>query len=294
MTKLFIGMPVYNGERFISLAIESLRNQSFTDWKLLISDNCSEDGTQGICEKYCDLDSRITYFRQKQNRGAPANFKFPLDRAESPYFMWAAADDFWHEDFLATCIGLLEKNREAGFAFCSIVNIDTFGRTIRSYPDFRRFTGDDRKNSVAAYVAEPEILGKANIIYSIYRTDVCKKAWARSPLTEGWGSDMCFILAALARSPLVVDEKVLFYKRIVRNDDTPGQAHEIVIENPKKYVFPFYYSVQYLVNNLRAVEKTEFFLTTLIIMSGRVFGVAAVRIIHYPFALGKRLFKFVR
>lgn len=291
MAKLFIGMPVYNGERFISLAIESLRNQTFTDWKLLISDNGSEDGTRAICEKYCSTDDRITYYRQKENVGAPANFKFLLDRADSPFFMWAAADDVRNADFISACMGLLEKSGTPGFAFCNIVNIDSFGRTIRAYQDFRRFTGDNQRDNIAAFVSEPEIMGKANIIYSIYRTDVCRKAWDASPLTEGWGSDMCFVLAALSRSRLIVEERVLFHKRIVRNDDTAIQAHEIVIDDPKRYVFPFKYSAQYTLNHLRATWGTQYFLLTSFIMAGRVCSVAISRAAYYPVAISRRLRK---
>ncbi|MBU4353452.1 glycosyltransferase, partial [Candidatus Parcubacteria bacterium] len=89
MAKVFIGMPAYNGERFIGEAIESLLNQSFSDFTLFISDDASTDGTQAICENYAKKDPRIICHRQEKNIGMFPNFKFLLDRANGDFFMWA-------------------------------------------------------------------------------------------------------------------------------------------------------------------------------------------------------------
>jgi len=88
-----IGMPVYNGERFITEAIDSILAQTFTDFELIISDNASTDGTEAICNVYAARDSRIRYFRQSKNYGALFNFKFVLNEAQGLYFKWAATDD---------------------------------------------------------------------------------------------------------------------------------------------------------------------------------------------------------
>jgi len=72
-------MPVYNGEKYIREALDSLLAQTFTDFELIISDNASTDGTQVICEEYAARDPRIRYVRQRENRGAVANFRFVLD-----------------------------------------------------------------------------------------------------------------------------------------------------------------------------------------------------------------------
>ena len=66
MAKVFIGMPAYNGERFIKEAIDSLRGQSYVDWVMLISDDASTDKTRAICEEYAKKDQRITYYRQEK------------------------------------------------------------------------------------------------------------------------------------------------------------------------------------------------------------------------------------
>lgn len=107
-----IGMPVYNGEKFIRAALDSLLAQTFTDFKLIISDNASTDGTSKICKEYARADNRISFVRQHENIGATKNFAFVLNESSEKYFMWAAADDFWSEDFLECNISFLEKNTD--------------------------------------------------------------------------------------------------------------------------------------------------------------------------------------
>jgi glycosyltransferase involved in cell wall biosynthesis len=85
-----IGMPVYNGEKYIREALDSLLAQTFTDFELIISDNASTDSTSNICKEYAIRDSRIRYIRQHKNIGAIANFKFLLEQASGDFFMWAA------------------------------------------------------------------------------------------------------------------------------------------------------------------------------------------------------------
>lgn len=98
--KVSIGMPVYNGESFIREALDSLINQTFVDFELVISDNASTDGTEAFCLEYAEKDQRIRYVRQTENIGSLYNFKFVLDEAVGEYFMWAAHDDWRSVDFL--------------------------------------------------------------------------------------------------------------------------------------------------------------------------------------------------
>jgi glycosyltransferase involved in cell wall biosynthesis len=90
-----IGMPVYNGERFIREALDSILEQTFTDFELIISDNASTDGTDAICCDYATRDSRIRYLRQNENKGALFNFEFVLNEARGSFFKWAAVDDLF-------------------------------------------------------------------------------------------------------------------------------------------------------------------------------------------------------
>ena len=91
--KITIGLPVYNGDKFLKECIESILNQTFLDFELLISDNASTDSTSEICSAYALQDKRICYSRNLKNIGMIENFKHVLDIAKGKYFMWIAADD---------------------------------------------------------------------------------------------------------------------------------------------------------------------------------------------------------
>jgi glycosyltransferase involved in cell wall biosynthesis len=104
-----IGMPAYNNARTIRVAVESLLAQSFTNFLLLISDDCSTDGTEEECVGLAAQDSRIRYFRQPRNLRY-GNFRYLLNSASTPYFMWAAADDRWQPAFIESCVQELERH----------------------------------------------------------------------------------------------------------------------------------------------------------------------------------------
>lgn len=105
-----IGVPVFNGATTLKAALDSVLNQTYSDFEIIISDNCSTDGTAAICENYAAQDGRIRYVRQEINIGAEPNFKFVLDEAQGKYFMWAAADDIRSLDFVEVNFNFLEEN----------------------------------------------------------------------------------------------------------------------------------------------------------------------------------------
>ena len=117
-TRVAIGMPVFNGEKTVSVAIKSLLQQTFADFQLIVSDNASTDATYEICTHLARQDSRILYIRQAINLGAEANFDFVLQAADCEYFMWAAADDVRSNDFLALCVDFLDNNPDYVGATC--------------------------------------------------------------------------------------------------------------------------------------------------------------------------------
>ena len=99
-----VGLPVYNGEKYLKQALYSICNQDFHDFELIISDNASIDGTAEICKTYAAKDRRIRYFRNEKNIGAAPNYEkvFKLSRGE--LFKWCAHDDVCHSGFLRRCV----------------------------------------------------------------------------------------------------------------------------------------------------------------------------------------------
>lgn len=105
-----IGIPVLNGEKTLSKALESLHEQRFPDYEICISDNASTDATEEIIRTAKKKNPRIQSFRQSRTLQASANFHFVLNQSRGKYFMWAAADDFWSPNFLDANVRSLEEH----------------------------------------------------------------------------------------------------------------------------------------------------------------------------------------
>lgn len=213
LPKISIGMPVYNGELFICEALDSLLAQTFTDFELIISDNGSTDATEVICKKYAEKDQRIRYFRQVENKGAISNFKFVLDEAVSEYFMWAAADDVWDNEWIDKLLPMVSDG--SCIAYGSLWTIDECGHRISHLANGRTFkyTGAPIVRRMK-YFFEPAFLGKANPIYGIFP----KKALTDDAFNilnlSSCGSDMLFIFNLLNKLEIKSNEFVYLSKRI--------------------------------------------------------------------------------
>jgi glycosyltransferase involved in cell wall biosynthesis len=129
--KVTIAIPVYNGEKYIGKAIESVLNQTYTDFCLTIFDNDSSDNTRQVCEQY--QDERVKYFKNEQNIGMGGNHNRSLEHCDSPYFKWLSHDDMLAPTYLEKCLELLESDSSLGIAHSKTKNIDQDGNTIGDY-----------------------------------------------------------------------------------------------------------------------------------------------------------------
>ena len=119
-----IGMPVFNGAEHIAAALETWLGQSYTNFRLLVSDNASTDATADIVEGYARTDSRISVTRQTQPSPAIDNFNFLLYQTTTPFFVWAAHDDLWESTFIENLLPRLEQDPSVALSFCLLDNVD--------------------------------------------------------------------------------------------------------------------------------------------------------------------------
>src|SRR5579863_9411434 len=108
--RLSVGMPVYNGERFVAQAIESILSQTFRDFELIISDNGSTDATETICREQAARDPRVRYYRSDRNRGAAWNHNRVVELARGEYFRWQCHDDYCDRILLEKCLAVIDKD----------------------------------------------------------------------------------------------------------------------------------------------------------------------------------------
>ncbi|MBV9128875.1 MAG: glycosyltransferase family 2 protein [Verrucomicrobia bacterium] len=132
--RVSVGMPVYNGERHIRQAIESILTQDYEDFELIISDNASSDATGEICRSYANADARVRYYRNETNIGASPNHTRVFELAKGEYFKWAAHDDECLPSLLGRCVRILEEApTSVVLVYPQCVIIDEEGRVTREY-----------------------------------------------------------------------------------------------------------------------------------------------------------------
>jgi hypothetical protein len=136
MRKVAIGMPVWNGEKFVSEAIESILGQTYGDFELVISDNASTDATAEICRSYAKHDTRIRYFRQTKNIGAGPNHAEVFRLSAGRYFKWASHDDFLAPEFIDECVRVLDADEAVAVCCPTTVLVNEDGSPLHYSPQF--------------------------------------------------------------------------------------------------------------------------------------------------------------
>lgn len=164
-----IGMPVYDGERYVAEAIESMLKQTFVDWELIISDNGSTDRTEEICTSYADRDPRISYHRSPTNRGAAWNFNRVFRLASGDYFKWAAHDDRCAPQFLEKCLAVLQREPEAVVAYPRTSFIDGEGRITGTLEDTLHLDEPEPHQRFRSFLQRP---GWCHPVFGLIRSEV--------------------------------------------------------------------------------------------------------------------------
>ena len=204
--RVSIGMPVYNGENFIREALDSILNQTFQGFEVVISDNASTDQTEAICKAYAARDSRIRYYRNKENLGATRNYNRVFELATGTYFKWAAHDDVIAPDFLEKCVAVLDEDPSIVVSYASTVAIDQAGSVLRVEENPMRtdsITVSERFFDLVYYHQCFPFCG-------LIRTDVLRT----TPLIQSHaGSDGCLLVELALHGRIVEVEGCLLFLR---------------------------------------------------------------------------------
>ncbi|MCT7982337.1 glycosyltransferase [Laspinema sp. A4] len=223
-----IGMPVYNGDRYLRLALDSLLAQDYQYFELIISDNASTDSTAEICQEYAAKDSRIRYLRNLQNIGSPQNFNKVFELSKGQYFMWAAHDDLWERTYIKKCVSKLENNPEAVLCCTDFEFIDEKGQLKQDSwmkkCKNREIVGMDifrRVDQLIAWINWYEI-------YGLIRSASLKNTRL---FREEYGPDVILLLELLLLGDIAKVHEPLFFYRIFENQESSKEK--------ARYQFPY-------------------------------------------------------
>lgn len=113
-----VALPVFNGEKYIDKAIQSLLLQDYKNIRIFIRDDASDDDTPNICKKYSEKYENIFFDQNDVNLGGQDNLLKILNDIDSDYFLWASQDDFWESKFISSLVKILDDNPQHSLAFC--------------------------------------------------------------------------------------------------------------------------------------------------------------------------------
>ena len=255
--RVSIGLPVFNGENYLEEAVNSILNQSYSDFELIISDNASTDTTGKIAERYASQDERVRYHRNERNIGLINNFNHVVSLARGEYFQWMAHDDVLEPDYLSTCVLILEQQPSVFLAYTDSGTINEQGEVIKGYAPIhlhlRSSEPHERWNEYfkVSYPAG----GYYNVLYGLMRRSQLLSA----PLYFDYpGSDQIFLGNLVLQGEFHRSEDKLFMRRIhsqgltEANPDLDARAHEMNPSFEGRILFPHWrYLFEYLIAPFR-------------------------------------------
>lgn len=231
-----IGLAVYNGEKYLREALDSILAQTFTDFELIISDNASTDRTREICLEYAGRDKRIRYHRNATNIGGANNENQTFCMSRGKYFRWAAHDDVLAPRLLERCVEYLERTPSVVLCQTGIVVIDAEGRKIEKI--FR--DSGSASDPVARFRSIALARDYCEETYGLVRSEVLRRTRLQLNYTA---SDRTLMSELALYGRFHAIPEFLFYKRMHAANEYIDWRTRMAWFDPNlegKIVFPFW------------------------------------------------------
>ncbi len=205
-----VGMPIYNGEKYLKQAIASILSQSYTNIELIIADDASTDNSSVIYKEFAKKDSRIRIFKHKTNIGSIPNFNFVLKQAKGKYFMWAAQDDYREKETLEKLFKLHSQFPNAALAVCNFRNVHD-DKLYAVYPEIKYKNTESKAKTLISFLKTDNL----SFFYGLHKTSILKKTggYFTDSRPHFKSSDFLTIYNVLLEGTLVYTPEILFYKR---------------------------------------------------------------------------------
>lgn len=205
---LAVGMPVFNGARWLEESIESILSQSFSDFELFIADNASTDETEAICRRYVDRDSRVRFHRHEHNRGALRNYNDVFAMTASKYFKWASCSDICKPTLFERCVETLEARDDVVLAYAQTMLFSSVTGQQRLFYQNLTLEADSPSNRIG--IALDWLEGLNNAYNGVFRRSALVNVM---PYKEARGHDINFMLEMSLHGKFVEICEPLFHRR---------------------------------------------------------------------------------
>jgi len=222
MPKLSVGMPVYNSEDFITKSIESILNQTYDDFELIISDNSSTDSTLELCERYVRQDSRIKLIKNKVNIGASANYNSVFKRSSGKYFKWTSSNDICDKTLFYKCIEPLDRDSNIVLSFSKTRLF------IDSIDDYENYNEDLFITNTKPFSRMQKVINNLEL-NNIMNGFIRSSALSKTKLIKPFHSSDCCLMAELSLHGIFhIIPEYLFYRRMDNKTSTANMSEQDV------------------------------------------------------------------
>lgn len=201
-----VGIPTYNRPEGLEKTLDCITKQTYSNLEIIISDNCSAKAEVLIViKKFFEKDKRIKYYVQGKNISLVPNFQFLLDQASGEYFMWAADDDQWDQNFIEVCLKAMEADKEV---VLSMTNIKIVSEDGTSKPGKLNRSFMQRNLFVRSFNFIKSNMENKYFLCGLYRTSAVKNAHFHN----SWGGEHLFLFDTITRGKfLFIQQQSNFY-----------------------------------------------------------------------------------
>jgi glycosyltransferase involved in cell wall biosynthesis len=206
-----IGMPLYNGAKYLELALRSILSQTYTDFELLISDNASTDDSEAICRRYAEMDPRISYSRNPRNLGAAANYNRVIHLARGRYFRHAAHDDILAPTNIERCVEVLDSVPDVVLVYPRMIIIDADGNETETREHSLELDDARPNERLAKFGFLCDENSMCDPVFGLFRT---KELRETNLLGAYISADMILLAEMALRGRVVEVPEYLFYERL--------------------------------------------------------------------------------
>ncbi|MGI4893838.1 MAG: glycosyltransferase family 2 protein [Janthinobacterium lividum] len=208
--KVCVGIPVYNGEKYVAATIESVLAQDFEDLEVVISDNVSSDATGEICRDFASRDARVRYVRHEEHVGVADSFSRTFSLCRSEFFRWAAADDVSAPTFVTKALQVLEDHPSAVVCYSEAAVVDAAGDRVRDDDFMLDLSGPSPSQRFRRIVLAPIKRHAGHEQYGLIRAQALRAAGAMSSHVYG---DRVLLVRLALQGPMLRLPEVLFFNR---------------------------------------------------------------------------------
>ena len=129
--KISIILPVYNGAKYVGRAIDSILVQTYSNFELIIVNDCSTDNTLEVIREYEGKDSRIKVYCNETNQKLPRTLNNGFSHASGKYLTWTSDDNTYHADALEKMVRILDDNPNIDLVYADYSVVDMDGNLLR-------------------------------------------------------------------------------------------------------------------------------------------------------------------